>query len=134
MFRGMDLGEDREEVAVERRGIGDAGVAEQQREDGSQRDPEDHPGDEMCGASAVEFFDEEAGDERSVLCLAPGNNPEETGLHGQIKDGDTEDGEENAARDIFLGLANLATEMTDIVVAPIAVNGVDHGGAEAGKP
>src|SRR5271167_773708 len=112
MFRGMDFGKDGEEVAVQSRGIGDAGVAEEQREDGSERDPEDHPGDEMCGANAVEFFDEQAGDEGSVLCLAPGNNAEETGLHGQIKDGDTKDGEENAARDIFLGLADFAAEMT----------------------
>src|SRR5271169_7252715 len=120
MFRGMDLGEDGEEVPVESRRVGNTRVAEEKRENGSERDPEDHPGDEMRGANAVELFDEETCDEGGVLRLSPGNHAQETGLHGQIKDGDAEDGEENAARDIFFGLANFAAEMADIVVPPVA--------------
>src|SRR5579864_9426690 len=134
MFRRMHFGEDGEEVAVERGGIGHAGVTEEKRKDGGHGDPEDHPGDEVRGASAVEALDEEAGDERGVLGFAPGDNAEEAGLHGQIEDGDAEDRKKNAARDIFFGIADFAAEMADVVVAPVAVNRVDHGGAESREP
>src|ERR1700692_2672843 len=134
MFRRMHFGEDREEVAVEGGGIGHAGVAEEQREDGGHGDPEHHPGDEVGGAGAVEALDEEAGDEGSVLSFAPGDNAEQTGLHGEIKDGDAQNRKENSARNIFFGIADFAAEVADVVVAPVAVDGVDHGGAQAGEP
>src|ERR1700757_1176922 len=99
MFRRMHFGEDGEEVAVESGGIGHAGVAEEKREDRGEGDPENHPGDEVRSARAVESLDEEAGDEGSVLSFAPGDDAEQAGLHGEIKDGDAENGKENPARD-----------------------------------
>src|ERR1700674_4894239 len=134
MFRRMYFGEDGEEVAIERGGIGHAGVAEEQGKDGGHGDPEHHPGDEVRGAGAVEAFNEKAGDERSVLGFAPGDNAEQAGLHGQIQNSDAENRKENAAGDIFFGIADFAAEMADVVVAPVTVNGVDHGGAESREP
>src|SRR5882724_5421922 len=134
MFRRMNFGEDGEEIAVERGGIGHTGVAKQQRKDGGHGDPENHPGDEVRGAGAVEALDEEAGDEGSVLSFTPGDDAEQAGLHGEIKDRDAENGKKNAARNIFFGIADFAAEMGDVVVAPVAVDGVDHGGTEAGEP
>src|SRR6266481_6820458 len=134
MFRRVHFGEDGEEIAVERSGIGHAGVAEEKRKDGSHGDPKHHPCDEVGGVGAVEAFDEEAGDEGSVLRFAPGDDAEKAGLHGEIEHGDAKDRKENAARDIFFGLADFAAEMADVVVAPVAVNRVDHGGAEPGEP
>src|SRR5580700_9531429 len=134
MFRRMHFREDGEEIAVERGGIGHAGVAEEQRKDGCHGDPENHPGDEVRGVGAVEALDEEAGDERSVLGFAPGDHAEKTRLHGEVQHGDAENRKENSARDIFFGIANLTAKVTDVVVAPVAVNGVDHGGAESGEP
>src|ERR1700675_1646471 len=106
MFRRMHFGEDGEEIAVERGGIGHAGVAEEKRKDGGHGDPENHPGDEVRGAGAVEALDEETGDERRVLGFAPGDHAEEAGLHGEIKDGDAEDGKKYAARDIFFRITD----------------------------
>src|SRR5579859_2845276 len=134
MFRRMHFGEDGEEIAVERGGIRHAGVAEEERKDGSHGDPKNHPGDEVRGAGAIEALDEEAGDERGILGFAPGDHTEQAGLHGQIKNRDTEDGKENATGDVFFGIADLATKMANIVVAPVAVYRVDHGGAQPGEP
>src|SRR5882757_5684221 len=134
MFRRMHFGKDREEIAVECGGIGYAGVAEEKRKNGGHGDPQNNPGDEVRGAGAVEALDEKAGDEGSVLGFAPGDDAEKAGLHGEIQHGDAKYRKENAARDIFLGLADFATEMADVVVAPVAVNRVDHGGAEPGEP
>src|SRR5258707_15834486 len=134
MFRWMHFGKDGEEIAIESCGIGHAGVAEQQRKDGGHGDPQNHPGDEVRGAGAVEALDEKAGDEGSVLRFAPGNDAEKAGLHGEIQHGDAKYRKENAARDIFFRLADFATEMADVVIAPVAVNRVDHGGAEPGEP
>src|SRR5580704_2076999 len=88
----------------------------------------------MRGASSVEPLDEKASDERSVLRFTPGNHSKEAGLQRQIDGGDSENREEDAAGDIFLGIADFAAQVTDVVVAPIAVDGVDHGRAEASEP
>src|SRR6266403_138145 len=134
MFRRMHFGKDREEIAVECGGIGYAGVAEEERKNGGHGDPENHPGDEVRGAGAVEAFDEEAGDEGSVLSFTPGDDAEEAGLHGEINDRDAENRKKNAAGDIFFGIADFAAKVANVVVAPVAVNGVDHGGAESCEP
>src|SRR5258708_35648393 len=134
MFRRVHFREDREEIAVERGGIGHARIAEEKRKNGSHGDPEHHPGDKVRGACAIEALDEKAGDEGSVLRFAPGDDAEKAGLHGEIEHGDAKDRKENAARDIFFGLADFATKMADVVVAPVAVNRVNHGGAEPGEP
>jgi len=34
----------------------------------------------------------------------------------------------------FFWVTDFAAELADVVVAPIAVNGVDHGGAQPGEP
>src|SRR5260370_13676329 len=134
MFRRMHFGKEGEEMAIESCGIGHAGIAEEQGKNRGHGDPQNQPGDEVRCAGAVEALDEKAGDEGSVLGFAPGDNAEKTGLHGEIQHGDAKDRKENAARDIFFGIANFATEMADVVVAPVAVNRVDHGGAEPGEP
>src|SRR5258707_3232090 len=134
MFRRVHFGKDGEEIAIESCGIGHAGVAEQQGKNGGHGDPQNHPGDEVRGAGAVEALNEKTGDEGSVLRFAPGDNAEKAGLHGEIEHGDAKDRKENAARNIFFGVADFATEMADVVVAPVAVNRVDHGGAEPGEP
>src|SRR5260221_2442114 len=134
MFRRMHFGEDREEIAVERGGIRHTGVAEEQGKNGCHGDPENHPGDKMRCAGAIETVDKEVGDERSVLGFTPGDAGEQAGLHGEIKDRDAENRKKNAARNIFFGIADFAAEVADVVVAPVAVNGVDHGGTEAGEP
>src|ERR1700757_1091373 len=97
MFRRMHFGEDGEEIAVERGGIGHAGVAEEQRKNGGHGDPENHPGDEVSGVGAVETFDEKTGDEGSVLGFAPGDDAEQAGLHSEIQNSDAENRKENAA-------------------------------------
>src|SRR5580704_15454693 len=134
MFRRMHFGEDGKEVAVERSGIGHAGIAEQQRKNGGQRNPQHHPGDEVRGAASVEPLDEKAGDERSVLRFAPGNNSQKAGLQSQIDGGDSENRKKDAAGNIFFRIANLSAQVANVVVAPIAVDGVDHGRAKAGEP
>src|SRR5208283_6026569 len=134
MFRRMDFSEDGEEVAVERRGVGHTRIAEKKREDGSHSDPQHHPGEKKRGLLAIESFDEEAGNERGILGDAPGHHAEEARLHGEIQDSDPQDGEENAARDILFGVTDFAAEMADVVVAPVTVNGVDHGSAESREP
>src|SRR6266481_2467078 len=134
MFRRMHFGEDGEEIAVEGGGVGDAGVAEEKRKNGGHGDPEHHPSDKVRGVAAVQALDEEAGDERSVLGCAPGDDAEEAGLHGEIEDGDAEDRKENAAGDILLGIADFAAEVADVVVAPVTVNRIDHGGAQSCEP
>src|ERR1700721_651143 len=134
MFRRMHFGENGEEIAVERGGIGHARVAEQQREDGGHGDQEAHPGAEARGAGAVKALDKETGDEGSVLGFAPRDDAKQAGLHGQIKHRDAENREENSAGDIFFGIADFAAEVADVVVAPVAVNRVDHRGAEPGEP
>src|SRR5258708_17300445 len=133
MFRRMHFGKDGEEIAIESCGIGHAGVAEQQGKNGGHGDPQNHPGDEVRGAGAVEALNEKTGDEGSVLRFAPGDNAEKAGLHGEIEHGDAKDRKENAARNIFFGVADFATEMEDVVVAPVALNRVDRGGAEPGE-
>ena len=88
-----------------------------------------------CAAPrAVELFHEQAGDEGRILRFAPGDDAEKAGLHRQIQNGDAEDGEKNAARNIFFRVADFAAEMADVVVAPVAVNGFDHGSAESREP
>src|SRR5271157_302843 len=134
MFRRMHFGENGEEVAVERGGIGHARVAEKQGKYRGEGDPENHPSDEVGGAGPVEALHEKADEKRGVLRFAPGNDTEQAGLHREIENGDAEDGEKNAARDIFFGIADFAAEMADVVVTPVAVDGVDHGGAEPGEP
>src|ERR1700719_529161 len=79
-------------------------------------------------AAAVKFFHEGADDERRILRLLPRQDAENAGLHGQVQQGDADDGNENAARDVALGIANFAAEMADVVVAPIGVDGVDRRG------
>src|SRR5258708_10765828 len=134
MFRRMHFGKEGEEIAIESCGIGHAGIAEEQGKNRGHGDPENHGGDEVGGAGAVEALDEKAGDEGSVLGCGTGDDAEKAGMEGGIQHGDAKDRKENAARDIFFGIANFATEMADVVVAPVAVNRVDHGGAEPGEP
>src|ERR1700730_12527855 len=69
-----------------------------------------------------------------VLCDAPRNNAQQAGLHGQVQRGDTEDGKENAARNIFFWVANFAAEVADVVITPVAVDRVDHGRTEPCEP
>src|ERR1700676_532575 len=134
MFRGMHFGENGEEVAVQGGGVGHAGIAKEQGEDGGQGNPQNHCGEEQSSIFAVESFDEQAGQMVGVLRDAPGNNAQQAGLHGQIQRSDAEDRKENAARNIFFGVANFTAQVANIVVTPVAVNRVDHGGAEPGKP
>src|SRR5207245_7256631 len=129
-----NFGEDGEEIAVECGGIGYPGVAEEKRKNGGHGDPQNHPGDEVRGTGAVEPLDEKTGHEGSVLSFVPGDDTEEAGLHGEIKDCYAENRKKNAAGDIFFGIADLAAEVADVVVAPVAVNGGDRGGAESGDP
>src|ERR1700690_51053 len=130
----MEFGEDGEEIAVEGGGIGDAGITEQERKDGGHGDPQDHPGDKMRGAGSVEALDEKTGEERRILCFAPGHDAKQAGLQRDVEDGDSQDREENSARNVFFGLADFATEMADVVVAPVAVDGFNHSGAESREP
>src|SRR5208337_4934385 len=134
MFRRMHLGEDGEEVTVKRRGVGHTGITEKKREDGSQGDPQHHSCEKKSGPLAIESFDEEASDEGRILSDAPGHHAEKARLHGEIQHGDAQDGEKNAARNVLFGVSDFAAEMADVVVAPVAVDSVDHGSAESREP
>src|SRR5580704_15359364 len=105
MFRWMYFSEDGQEVAVERGGIWHARISEQQRKYGSQRDPQYHPGDEMCRTGSAEALDEEAGDEGSVLRFTPGDHSEEAGLQSQVDGGDSKYRETDATGNIFFRVA-----------------------------
>src|SRR5215471_4110335 len=134
MFGRMYTPENGEEVAVESCGIGHTRIAEKDRKDRGQRDPQYHPGDEVRGTRAIETLDENAGDERGVLRFAPRHHTEQAGLHGEIQKSDAKNRKKNAARDVFFRLADFAAQLADVVVAPVAVNGVDHRGAETREP
>src|SRR5882724_3125747 len=97
MFRRMHFGKDGEEIAVESCGIGHAGIAEEQGKNRGHGDPQNHPGDEVRGAGAVEALDEKAGDEDSILVFAPRDDAEKAGLHGEIQLGYSMDRKQNAS-------------------------------------
>src|SRR5208283_4329606 len=127
----MHFREDREEVAVERSRIGHSRVAQQKRKNRSQRDPQHHQRHEMSGAHPIKFFHEQTRDERRVLRLPPWNHAQQTRLHRQIQNRDPQNRKKNASRDILLRLANLAPEMANVVVAPVAVDRIDHRRAQS---
>src|SRR5229473_3813883 len=133
MLLGMDARENAEEIAVQRRGIRHARIAKQRGEYRSEGDPQHHGGGKARSGSAVKFFDKGADDKRRILRLLPWEDAENAGLHGQIQQRDADDGDENPARDVALGIANLTAEMADVVVAPVGVDGVDRRGTEAGE-
>src|SRR5882762_2536746 len=129
----MHASEDTEEIPIECRGVRDTRVAEQGREHRSESDPQDHRGGEARRGRAVKLFHEGADDEGRVLRLLPWKHSKDAGLHGQIQNGDADNGNKNAARNIAGRIADFTAEMANVVVAPIGVNGVDRRGAESGK-
>src|SRR5882762_2849886 len=129
----MHASEDTEEIPIECRGVRDTRVAEQGREHRSESDPQDHRGGKARRGRAVKLFHERADDERRVLRLLPWKHAKDAGLHGQIQNGDADNGNKNPARNIASGVANFTAQMANVVIAPIRVDGVDGRGAEGSK-
>ncbi len=65
-------------------------------------------------------------------CL-PGHHAQNAGLHGEVKNRDSYDGDKNSARNIFFWLTEFAAEVADVVVTPVGVGGTDHGCAQPGE-
>ncbi len=143
----MKAREDAEEVTVGRGGVGDARVAEKEREDAAEGgDHDENGGDsaEQVGhswakAGGVSLFHEERdhgaagghgllGDE-----TLPGEYGEDGQVHGDVEDGHDRDRQQDGAGDSAAGVADLAAEQRDVVVAPVVIGGDEHGGGEAGE-
>src|SRR6267143_591425 len=122
-----------EEISVQRRRIRHARISEHRRKKRRKRDPQDHQRREPRRKRAVKFFDEGAYDERRILRLLPRQNTQNTRLHDEVEDSNSRNRDENAARNIFLRLANLTAEMADVVVTPVGVYRVDRGRTKPGK-
>src|SRR5579885_679034 len=133
LFR-MQPGKDGKEISVERRRIRHAGIAEQHGEDRGHGDPQNQPGGHLRRGVSIDFLHEQAGDELRILRLAPRHDAQNAQLKGEIQRGDSGNREENAARNVPLRILNLSAQMTNVVVAPIAVNRAHHGRTQAREP
>src|SRR5260370_12821757 len=129
----MHAGENAEEISVERRGVWDAGISEQRRKYRGECAPEDHASGEARGSGAVELFNESTDDKGRILGLLPRQHAKNAGLHGKIQNGDADYRNEDAARNIARGIADFASEVANVVVTPVGVDGVDRRGAEGSK-
>src|SRR2546429_7062198 len=88
----------------------------------------------LCRCGPVKPLDKEACQELRVRGFTPRHDAENTRLHRQIQDCNAGHGKGDSSRNVLLGIANLSSEMTDIVVAPIAVDRADHCRSKPGEP
>src|SRR5207245_1709476 len=82
---------------------------------------------ELRRKRAVKFYGEGSYDEMRMLLLLTWQTTEYARLHNEIEHSNSRNRNENAAWNVFLRLANLAAEVTDVVIAPVGVNRVDRG-------
>src|SRR6266478_1423162 len=78
---------------------------------------------ENTEASAIH---KRADDEFGILRFPPRNYSQNARLHRHVQHGDSKHREKNPTRNVFFRLANLATQIANVVVAPVAVNCADH--------
>src|SRR6266566_1685805 len=114
--------------------IGDSRSAEQNGECRCHRNPQNHSRREARRCLPVQSFDKQAGNEIGILRLAPRHHAQDARLHRQIQDGDPQHGEKNSPRNIPLGILDLAAELTNVVVPPVAVDCAHHRGPQPCKP
>src|SRR5579859_4621558 len=120
MFSRVQVSKYRKEIPIQRSGVRNAGISQQNGEDRGERYPQHHPRCRLRGVRAVKSLDERADNKFGVLRLAPWHNSQDARLHGQIEQGDSEDREKNSARDISFWIADFSTKVANVVVAPIA--------------
>ena len=139
----MEDGERAEVVPVAGGGVGHAGVAEQQREDGAEGGPDDERGHQAAGHAAKGGFrdvghqlqaDGCAGSDVRG-CIAPqiAHRRQRGQVHGYIKCGDKEDREQDGAGNGPLRTAHLSAKEADVVVAPITVGRQQRGLRQAAE-
>ena len=135
---GMERVEGAKEVAVACGGPGNAGVAEQEREDAGKGAPEDERGED-AGGGGTEGDAGEVGDEGDasggVGCgeRAGAERGQQGEVHGEIERGDDGEREQDGSGDGALRMAHFRAEEADVVVAPVVVAGDERGLSERGQ-
>ncbi len=123
-----------EEVAIASGGPGDAGVAEQQREDAGKGAPKDKRGEDAGGGGTEGGMGEigDHGDAIGGVECAGAERGQQGKVHGEIESGDQGEREQNGSGDGALRVANFRAEEADVVVAPVVIAGDESSLGERG--
>src|SRR5438045_2174225 len=126
MLRGMHASEYFEERTFLCGCIWNARVTEHCREERCGGDHENECGDHFGGRRSVEPLEEQAKNELRMPRLLPGQGTKNTKLHCDVDEGNARDRNEHTTRNIALGIFDLRTKMTDIVIAQVAIHALAH--------
>src|SRR5271167_1420184 len=116
MLCGVDAPEYGKEIAVERRRIGHARIAERSGKHGTKRGNENQSSGDRSPVRPKDALDEKADHERRILRFLPGNHGKNARLHREIERGYAKNGKENRARNIALGIFHFTAEIADDVI------------------
>src|SRR5450759_4395383 len=122
----MQPREHREEVSVPRGREKDARVAERQREDRSERGPQDEARHKARDRPAREHRDEVRDRGLRAHGLRHRKDGDDAGVHENVEDRHREDRDDDDARDRLRRLDDLLREVADAVVAEVIVHGEDE--------
>ena len=134
MFCRMHLRKHRQKIPVQRRRIRHARISQQHGKHARQRNPQHHARHHLRRTMPVQPLHEQTRQKFRILRLAPRHHAQNARLHQQIQRRNSQHRQKNPARNVFLRLLDLSTQMANVVVAPVAVHRAHHRRSQPRKP
>ena len=114
-----------------RRRIGNARVTEKQRENGPERRPQNHQGEKSGDPGAVDCFHEQRDHRRRRVRggdeLAPGDNPDDGEIDGDVDQRHPQNADEDGAGDDPARVFDFVPDEANVVIAEVIVNADPRG-------
>ena len=139
VFGRVKLSEHFKEIAVERGCIRNAGIAEEQSKDRSERSPEHQAGENSSGGRSKQAFYKDGNDEvRFRVAISrnkffPWHYANDGKIHANINDRDSDQADQNRSRNNAAGFFDFVADVTNIIVTEIIINADPRGRAKPEK-